>query len=149
MPTLSSISRLSLNDWWLFIVSWLTYAKWDVLISYCSYSRWKQELGEQVVDNQSVNFSAIHRLILINEKAGRNHLRKMNCLRRCLCQKELLSKRNIHSKLHIGVKITSGTLKAHAWLTCNHRIINDSTDEVHQYKELTPGDDIKPESLFS
>lgn len=149
MKKVFKLLSLSCNEWLIFIVSWFTYLKWDLLISLFHYKNWKQQLGELPQVDESVDFSIIRKLIVINEMAGRNHLRKMNCLRRCLCQKEMLKKRNIQSILHIGVKLTKGKLEAHSWLTCNQVIINDAKEEIAKYKELVKSDKLETTMFFN
>ena len=146
LKRITQLFSYSYKELWVFIASWFIYLKWDVLISLFNYKKWqkhliKQQLTIESIDKIQPEFVSILTLIKINETAGRNHIRKMNCLRRCLCQKEMLNNRSIHSKLHIGVKFVNGKLAAHSWLTHNNQLINDSKEVISTYTELTKLDD--------
>jgi len=104
----------------------------------------KTELEPENKNNQN----QVQTLIKLNEIAGRNHYKHMNCLRRCLCQKELLNDVNITTKLHLGVKFVEGKLAAHSWLSSNHIIINDSDEVISTYQELKTIDDSQTLALF-
>lgn len=138
---IEQIFSFSLYECRIFTQSWLIYLKWDLLISFFSYKRWQSHLAclnstNSYSKNQSIAPERLHNIIKLNEKAGRNHFRKMNCLRRCLCQKELLNNVGIDCALHLGVKFVEGKLAAHSWLSINNDIINDSQEVVSTYEEL-------------
>jgi len=119
------------------------YIKWDWRISKQHYHKWQKHLvietsthknEQSAVDAEQVK--NIFTLIQLNEIAGRNHYKHMNCLRRCLCQQELLKKYHIDTQLHLGVKFVDGNLAAHSWLSSNNQVINDSQDNISTYSEL-------------
>jgi hypothetical protein len=50
----------------------------------------------------------------------------------------MLQQHIIFPSICIGVKInTEGKLDAHAWLTLYNELINDTADNIVQYKEIT------------
>lgn len=138
------IRKLFAFSWYEFLIlvkSWCLYLKWDLLISKFHHKKWQASLAnpnphsaKSMLDHNQLQH--IVNIIKINEIAGRNHFRHMNCLRRCLCQKDLLNRYGIQSKLHLGVKFENSKLAAHSWLTVNDKIINDSQDVITTYKEL-------------
>lgn len=138
------IRKLFAFSWYEFLIlvkSWCLYLKWDLLISKFHHKKWQNSLANPDLHSVKPKFDHnqlqhIFNIIKINETAGRNHFRHMNCLRRCLCQKDLLSRYGIQSKLHLGVKFENSKLAAHSWLSVNDEIINDSQDVIATYKEL-------------
>lgn len=150
---IKQIFSFSFNEFRIFTQSWFLYLKWDLLISFFSYKHWQSHLSyssriNRYLNKQTITPAFLHKVIKLNEKAGRNHLRKMNCLRRCLCQKELLNSFSIVCLLHLGVKFVDGKLTAHSWLSFNGEVINDSQDVISTYEELVNLNDIKALSLF-
>lgn len=150
---IGQIFSFSFYELRIFTRSWFTYLKWDLLISFFNYKRWQSHLSyssriNTVLNKKVITSDFLHKVIKLNEKAGRNHLRKMNCLRRCLCQKELLNSLGIACSLHLGVKFVDGKLAAHSWLSFNGEVINDSQDVISTYEELVNLTDTKALSLF-
>jgi hypothetical protein len=150
---ISKLFSLSINEYRILLKSWLLYAKWDWRVSKQDYKKWQKHIISQPLSplnetHQSANISNVSNtsdtasmnkiliLIQLNEMAGRNHYKHMNCLRRCLSQKELLNSFNIETKLHLGVKFVEGKLAAHSWLSSNNQIINDSAEVISTYQEL-------------
>lgn len=137
---LGKLLCLPLDQLWVFIEAWYLFLKWDFLVSTVPYARWRNNIASSPLPESATtaeSLPAIHTIINISEKAARNHLRKMNCLRRCLCQQQLLAKRKIASTLHFGVALEQGRVKAHCWLTWQGVLINDASEVVQQYTELT------------
>ena len=140
---------MSFNEYKILLKSWILYAKWDWRVSKQSYKKWQKHVVSQTASteletNISANFNDATKtlaIINLNEMAGRNHYKHMNCLRRCLSQKELLNSFNIETKLHLGVKFVDGKLAAHSWLSSNNQIINDSAEVISTYKELKTSND--------
>ena len=56
------------------------------------------------------------------------------CLTRSLLLYWLLRRRGVSSELRIGVNLSSGTLKAHAWVECAGQPVNDRTDIADVFK---------------
>lgn len=98
-----------------------------------------QQSPQQTVESTTNTASTIEQvkaLIKLSEIAGRFHIRKMNCLRRCISQEKMLEKRGFQPCMHIGVRFENEQLKAHAWLTLQGIVINDSEDVATRYSEL-------------
>ena len=143
LVSIKKLFQFSLKEQWLLVNAWFVFLKWDFLIAYVNFERWREKLNLSVGNSNQcstvkndINLKAVKLIISISEVAGRNHIRKMNCLRRCLTQKQLLNNRGYETEMHIGVTLTEGNLSAHIWLTYNNNIINDSEDVVERYKEL-------------
>lgn len=140
---------MSFNEYKILLKSWILYAKWDWRVSKQSYKKWQKHVVSQTASTEletntlanSNDANKILAIINLNEMAGRNHYKHMNCLRRCLSQKELLNSFNIETKLHLGVKFVDGKLAAHSWLSSNNQIINDSAEVISTYKELKTSND--------
>ena len=122
--------------------AWLLLAWVDLVVSLLPYrywSRWLQKAGPMRVsksNSESSREQEVARIIQLSEAAARNHLRPMNCLRRCFVQQGLLRRRKVLSRMHIGVRKTSNGLEAHAWLSSQERVLNDTPDVGHRYAEL-------------
>jgi Transglutaminase-like superfamily len=131
---------LSLKNSLRFVEAWLTLAWVDFQVSFIPYAYWRDELTEGIHPSRGRADATlpldIRLLISLSESAGRHHWRKMNCLRRCFAQQRILKRRNITTTLHIGVTKSDGLLKAHSWLSCAGRVINDSDDVDSRYAEL-------------
>ena len=135
---LSSFVALKPSEWLVFLEAWCLFLKWDGIISLLDYQKWHQAISRPPKTIRPVSASVLANIIRLSEMAGRNHLRKMNCLRRCLCQKQLLNRRGVGCQIHFGVALQSnGKVKAHAWLSHQGEIINDSQAVVQLYSELT------------
>ena len=145
MANLAKVFKFSIIELFILLEAWFAFFKWDILISFTQYGRWRSEVGNLPdvnnlitnKKNQNVHTPEQVKLIIkLSEIAGRFHIRKMNCLRRCLSQKQLLAKRGFNTCMHIGVSIEEDKLKAHAWLTLKGQVINDSEDVLNHYSEL-------------
>lgn len=66
---------------------------------------------------------AVPRLASLVTIAGRYHLVRNTCLKEALVLSWLLERRGLGTLLRIGVSRHAGTLKAHAWLEQDGRII--------------------------
>ena len=133
---------LGWRDLVLLVEAWILLAWVDLLISGLPYKYWSYWLQEPVgavpepgpVDRHREQ--NVSRVIQLSEAAARNHLRPMNCLRRCFVQQRLLKRRDVASDLHIGVRKTAGGLEAHAWLSSQGRVLNDTPDVSQRYAQL-------------
>ncbi|MFT5924949.1 MAG: hypothetical protein ACI9LE_001954 [Paraglaciecola sp.] len=133
----ASLSSLTFTRVMLLSEMWLVFLKWDLLVSFFNYRHWQLTFDKHnILSENKSGLPQVLDIIRLSEKVGRHHLRKMNCLRRCLCQKQLLEKRHYLCELHIGVKIVDGSLNAHAWLSHNKVLINDSEEIIQQYTAL-------------
>ena len=136
---------------WLLLQAYRQLSKWDRIIRQQSYAQWKHHLAskhaaitpEQSESNTAAKQEALshNQLLYINKHilaVARHHPRPMNCLRRCLALKAIIEQGGGECQLHIGVKIeTNGQVAAHSWISANGRLVNDSPEEIGQYKEIT------------
>src|SRR5215831_13075264 len=60
------------------------------------------------------------------------------CLTRSLTLARMLARRGADSAVRIGVRTDRGTLKAHAWVEKNGRVLNDSWAHVAEYAAFDP-----------
>lgn len=151
MSLFTKLFSLSKTELSILLEAWWVFLKWDWLISFTQYSNWQNEIANLSGTNNSIipdnnqedktSLAQVALVIKLSEKVARHHLRKMNCLRRCLTQKQMLKKRGYTTRMHIGVAINNEKLKAHAWLTYQGKLINDSQTIVAGYNELkTPNE---------
>lgn len=56
-----------------------------------------------------------------------------NCLSRSLALLWLLRRRGHNAQLHLGVSLAGGDFAAHAWVTLNDRVLNDTQDVATRY----------------
>lgn len=143
MASLTKLFKFSVKELWVLLEAWFTFVKWDLLISFTKYETWRNEIIlSPNLDNatSSINDATlanqIKQIIQLSETAARFQIRKMNCLRRCLSQQQLLKKRGLSAQMHIGVRFEEEQLLAHAWLTLQGKVINDSEDVTDRYSEL-------------
>lgn len=147
VANLTKVFNYTLPELCILLEAWFVFLKWDLLISFSQYERWRSELSSLRKVNDSAvreevsplpfeQFEKIKQIIKLSEVAGRFHIRKMNCLRRCISQEKMLEKRGFKTRMHIGVRFEEEKLKAHAWLTLQGKVINDSADVSTRYSEL-------------
>ena len=157
MASVAKVFKFTIAELFVLLEAWFVFLKWDLLISFTQYKHWRSELNSlnDLSDlndsaNKSVNKSTnqptskiklcsleqIKKIIKLSEIAGRFHIRKMNCLRRCIAQEKMLLKRGYKTRMHIGVRFDEEKLKAHAWLTLQGKVINDTDDVSTRYSEL-------------
>tara|TARA_R110000744_G_scaffold113328_1_gene212357 strand:+ start:1071 stop:1538 length:468 start_codon:yes stop_codon:yes gene_type:complete len=139
---LTKIFTLSITEWLIILEAWFAFLKWDLLISFTQYDKWRNKIYkapklQKARIEEGANLpEQVKSVIALSEAVGRNHIRKMNCLRRCLTQKQLLAKRGFETCMHIGVNIENDKLKAHAWLSYQGKVINDNDSVNTRYSEL-------------
>lgn len=145
MFALTKLFSLTKSELSILLEAWLVFLKWDWLISFTQYGNWQAEIANlSEIKNSAINnkerdetsLAQVAQVVKLSEKIARHHLRKMNCLRRCLTQKQMLQKRGYTTQMHIGVAIDNEKLKAHAWLTYQGKVINDTDDVTTRYNEL-------------
>ena len=143
MASLANLCKFSIKELGLLLEAWFTFVKWDLLISFTEYENWRNKISlSPNINDAKVNLSdttqakKIKQLIKLSEISARFQLRKMNCLRRCLSQQQMLKKRGFSAQMHIGVRFEKEKLLAHAWLTVQDKIINDSEAVTSRYSEL-------------
>lgn len=143
----AKLSTLNLRQWVIVLNCWCVFFKWHLFIRFVDYNKWKHKLYASKPNRAAnTNLSQLKEIIQLSELVARHHLTHMNCLRRCLTQKQLLDKACFSCQLHIGVMIESGKVKAHAWLTHNEHLINDTQSEIEKYSELT---DLDENNIFA
>lgn len=163
MASLTKLFKFSFTELAVLLEAWFTFTKWDLLISFTKYERWRNKVNlagnlipaldkadsstaPSIVTleehsttaniSQTTLTNKIKPLIKLSEIAARFHIRKMNCLRRCLSQQQMLKKRGFNAQMHIGVCFEEQKLLAHAWLTLQGQVINDSETLISRYSEL-------------
>ena len=143
MASLTKLFKFSVKELWVLLEAWFIFVKWDLLISFTKYETWRNEITlSPNLDNASSSINdatlanQIKQIIKLSETAARFHIRKTNCLRRCLSQQQMLKKRGFAAQMHIGVRFEEEQLLAHAWLTLQGKVINDSEDVIDRYSEL-------------
>lgn len=149
MPLFTKLFSFSKTELSILLEAWIVFLKWDWLISFTQYSNWQGEVANlssesdtvipvNIVDNlaDKASLSQLTLVIKFSEKIAKHHIRKMNCLRRCLTQKQMLQKRGFITRMHIGVAMDNEKLKAHAWLSFQGKVINDTDDVTTRYSEL-------------
>jgi hypothetical protein len=83
--------------------------------------------------DETVRAGELARLIAIAAERG---LYKATCLRRSLLLWWFLRKEGITGTLRFGVRTSSGTLEAHAWVECHGIVVNDAPDVRERYPTL-------------
>lgn len=143
MASLTKLFKFSIKELWVLLEAWFIFVKWDLLISFTQYETWRNKIIlSPNLDNatSSINDATLAKqiklIIKLSEIAARFQIRKMNCLRRCLSQQQMLKKRGFSAQMHIGVRFEEEQLLAHAWLTIQGKVINDSEDVIDRYSEL-------------
>ncbi|WP_395341881.1 lasso peptide biosynthesis B2 protein [Ningiella sp. W23] len=116
--------------------------RWDRVLSEESYESYKHALKNPSEDTKQSKhtLATIRELHRHLDAVVRHHNKDMNCMRRCLALKSMIERRGEQCKLHIGVKMDASKpspLAAHSWITYKGVLINDSADEIAQYKEIT------------
>lgn len=143
MASVANLCKFSIKELGLLLEAWFTFVKWDLLISFTKYDNWRNKISlSPNINDAKVSLSdaklakQIKLIIKLSEISASFQLRKMNCLRRCLSQQQMLKKRGFSAQIHIGVCFEKEKLLAHAWLTIQDKIINDSEAVTSRYSEL-------------
>lgn len=109
-------------------------------------ARFKARLERSPVTTQgSLSLPEIQQLGDLANKAARHTLFPATCLTRSLLLYWLLHRRGVESDLRIGVRVTQGSLAAHAWVECDGLPVNESLDVIRQFE---PFADLVPASAF-
>ncbi|HPQ25057.1 MAG TPA: lasso peptide biosynthesis B2 protein [Gammaproteobacteria bacterium] len=138
--SIRKLSALSSSEMAVLAQAWLLFAWVDLNIRYRPYARWRHWLGdERRQTGPAVTDDARSRVVQLAEIAARHHWAPMNCLRRSLVQKRLLAGRGVAAALHIGVRVApSGAVEAHAWLSADGHLLNDTAEHIAGYQALVP-----------
>lgn len=130
----------------LLLESLCTLKKWHKTINTQPYTQWKKHLDSthnkhpKPISQQELTKLTAHINAIV-----RNYPTEFNCMRRSLALKSMIEKRQGQCKLHIGVKFestkqsttTMPTVAAHAWISVNNTLINDTPQKIAEYKEIT------------
>jgi hypothetical protein len=65
--------------------------------------------------------------------AARGGLFRANCLSRSLLVWWLLGRQGIVSEVVIGAQVEQGEFRAHAWVQCQQRVVNDRPDVAERF----------------
>lgn len=132
------LRRLSMADTRLLLLAWWYFARVDLVIRTRPFAYWRGWLDETTDVPRDLDESLpIARVIKLSEWAARHHWAPMNCLRRCFVQRRLLARQGTVAQLRLGVRmVDDGRLQAHAWLTLDDQLLNDSTAVIETYQEL-------------
>lgn len=139
--------------------------KWDRAISKQAFHRWQHHLNSaplitsdtttkatpsQLTEltEQKLTYTTLQDIQKHIDLIVRRSPKAFNCMRRCLALKSMIERRGAQCRLHIGIKLSrtqntqsqssaDNTLAAHAWISANEKLINDSHDVISQYQEIT------------
>ncbi|MFC4700829.1 lasso peptide biosynthesis B2 protein [Glaciecola siphonariae] len=137
---------LTLKYNYLILLESLWYLrKWDRIIGGKAFEQWQEYLDASSKNAYATNLSSaqMQKLRKHIDAIVRKYPKELNCMRRCLALKSMIERRGGHCTLHIGVKFTgteakaSKTLAAHAWLSAQGTLINDTPSQISQYQEIT------------
>ena len=106
---------------------WLGLRVWGLSRFQAFLERGKAAAGN---DMSLPDIRALGELVNI---AARHTLGPRTCLTRSLLLGWLLRRRGVASNLRIGVRLTNGTLDAHAWVECDGIPVNDRPDVGTQF----------------
>jgi hypothetical protein len=125
--------------------------RWDKTIRQKPFQQWQKHLNSASFDateQANLSTSDIQLMRKAIDSVVRRSSRELNCMRRCLALKSMIERRKGQCTLHIGVKIqkpeaeaaergAQQSLFAHAWLSVNGVIINDTPESTSEYQEIT------------
>lgn len=154
---LKSISKVGKYNWPLLFECLWYLRKWDAVIQKQPYESWKKHLDSKVImpsfQHSRTSLCLLNRDYLqkISSHVNvivRHYPSELNCMRRSLAIKSMIERRHGQCKMHIGVKMetplkvddhssTLPVVAAHAWITVNQVLINDTQEKVSQYHEIT------------
>ena len=96
-----------------------------LIISFRKIATWMGEVGKE--SSASINPSQTHQLIQVGsaiETISKYTPWKSNCFAQALCSHWILKRKGIDHTIYFGVqKDAMKTIKAHAWLRANERIV--------------------------
>jgi len=127
MERLRKACKLSVRDWLVLGQAWALFLLVELglhilsLRSLLAVCRRCARPGQS--DFGSLSLPLIERFAWLTAVAGRYGPIQATCLKQALVLSVLLEWRDIPTRLRIGVSRQEGSLKAHAWLEQNGRII--------------------------
>lgn len=127
MRRFRKVLQLSPSDWHFLGQAWLLFLFIELglrILPFTSLLKLYQtdRLKKQQPSSRAHTVS-VSRLAWLVNIAGRYHLVRSTCLKEALVLSWLLERRGLSTLLRIGVSRHAGTLKAHAWLEQEGRII--------------------------
>ena len=134
---LKTASRLSTQQWLLFIQSWFLMLYIRLRMDLTPFKSWKHWLINQSTGGYE-SLSQTEQKIIIQTRrmivlASRYHIINANCLPKSLALKWLLDQHSIACELKMGLSLDKPDFKGHAWLVHGDIVLNDSTDVAQQY----------------
>lgn len=126
--------------------------KWHKRINNQAFDTWAHALNSSEAANPtnctnapSPHINYIRTMRKHIDAVVRNYPTEFNCMRRCLALKGMIERRGGACTMHIGVNMQANVstnepatkLAAHAWLSINGELINDSAERVSEYTEIT------------
>jgi hypothetical protein len=141
---------------WPLLIECLWYLqKWDKVISKKPYAQWKHHLNSQQTNGTNLPEQKLQQISKHINVLVRHYPKEFNCMRRSLALKSIIERRCGACKMHIGVKFEEANevspaysqtpkVAAHAWISVNNTIINDTPEKIAENKEIT-----RDNTLFS
>jgi hypothetical protein len=158
--------KLTKYNWPLLLECLWYLHKWDKVIRKQAYASWKHNLDSAHANKTTTDLSAtslspqqLHTFSKHIDVIVRHYPKELNCMRRSLALKSIIERRSGKCKLHIGVKLEltepstvssenaqtkknenkpkTPTMAAHAWITVNTFIVNDTPEKIAEYQEIT------------
>jgi len=130
--------RLSRKEKKLFGRAILLLISWRIRLAYQSFeraARHNSQASAQFFASRPQS-SPSQRIAALLDAAARI-IPFSTCLSKALAGNVLFSSHGYKTKLHIGVsKENDGSLKAHAWLTLDDKIITGFVEDICCYKEM-------------
>lgn len=133
---LTTVRRLTLRDWRLFVQALLTLAACRARLrhrDFASVRAWASRKGRGA--------APIDRLAGSIEAASKR-MKGTTCLTKALALQRLLAQHGHDSELRIGVDKTEARLTAHAWLVCRgHVLVGGAEIGAHRLLAAWPSHD--------
>ncbi len=127
MKRFRKILQLSPSDWHFLGQAWLLFLFVEIglhLLPFKSLLKLsRSDRQDKRPSSSRAHTISLPRLAWLVTIAGRYHLVCNTCLKEALVLSWLLERRGLSTLLRIGVSRHAGTLKAHAWLEQDGRVI--------------------------
>jgi len=135
MHPLVKFLRLATADKVLLSLSFLTVTAVRIGLSLISFRVLSRYLERKVVST-SVDIDEARRIVWAVETSSRV-VPGATCLVRAFAAQNLLARAGYQSQIRVGVADSSGKFTAHAWLTCDGRVVmGGSAQELRRYTVL-------------
>ncbi|MBN2117193.1 MAG: lasso peptide biosynthesis B2 protein [Anaerolineales bacterium] len=136
---LNSASRLSAEDWMLFLQAWVWLLIFDIGLRTRPFSElqaFAARLTSHPIPSPEQTEKQLRMLKVAVARAGSHHLYPMTCLRRSLALQKMLAQRGVAAELKIGVYKELDLLNAHAWVECQGKPIGEPEKVMDHYVML-------------